>query len=166
MKQVLIFFILLLFTFPISGQNYFPDQCTGVWEGLMTIYANGEAKDSVPVKMTIEKVPDTLIWKWKTEYLSEKYPITKDYKLVLEDPTSNRYLLDENNGIFLYAYVYGNKMYSNFEVEGTYINSVYILNGDELIFEITSGKESGMTTNDIRKFSILNLQQSILKRKN
>lgn len=166
MKQVFIFFTLVLLSFPISGQSYFPDQCTGVWEGQMTIYAEGVAVDSVAVKMTIEKVSDSLIWNWKTEYISEKYPITKDYKLILEDPSSNKYLLDENNGIFLYAYVFGNKMYSNFEVQGTYLSSVYTLQGDELIFEITSGKDIGMTGNDIRNFSIINLQQSILKRKN
>lgn len=130
----------------------------------MSVYYHGKIVDSVDVRMTIAKIPDSLQWSWKTEYLSEKYPITKDYKLILEDASSNKFNLDENNGIYLYSYVFGNKMYSNFEVEGIYLTSVYTISKDVLIFEITSGKDLGTSGNDIRNYSVQNLQKSILKK--
>jgi len=164
MKYILSISLILVFFINLNAQDYFPDKCLGIWSGKMHVHSKGIIVDSVDVRMTIEKIPDSLHWMWKTEYISEKYPVTKNYKLILENPASNKFTLDENNGILLYSYVFGNKMFSNFEVQGTMLTSVYILGEDELIFEITSGKEIGKTGNEITNFSILNLQRSVLKR--
>ena len=164
------YFISGLLLFVISSafaQTQFPDKCAGEWEGKMFMYNEGVIVDTVDVSMFIEYRPDSLDWTWKTVYNSAKYPqITKDYKLIKSEEAENKYILDENNGILLYSYVFDNKMYSAFEVMGSLLNSVYILNEDELIFEITSGKDIGKTGNDITNFSVMNLQRSILKRKN
>jgi hypothetical protein len=164
MKYFFLFCFLFTSSLQLIGQSYFPDNCAGIWEGEMLIYHQGNQVNQVDVRMEIERIPDSLKWSWKTEYLAPE-PIVKNYMLILEDPGSNKYTLDENNGILLYSYVFENRMFSNFEVEGNLLTSVYILENNQLIFEISSGKDIGKTENDITNFSVMNLQRTVLKRK-
>jgi len=164
MKKYLILCLLMVTPILISAQESFPDQCIGEWKGVMKIYGQGMLKDSLPVSMTITSITDTMAWKWKTIYRSPQGEIVKDYTLFPGEAYINEYILDEKNGIFLNAYVHGNKMYSNFEVQGSYLSSVYELKDDALIFEIIFGKDKGLTGNDITNFSVDGLQRSVLHR--
>ena len=82
------FFYTLIFLFSftsIFAQTSFPEKCLGIWTGTMHIYSRGSLVDSVPIKLNVTRTnaPDTFIW--KTEYLSTKNPMVKDYKLVISD---------------------------------------------------------------------------------
>jgi len=164
MRPLTIFIIQVIIFSTLSAQDYFPDKCAGKWEGQMVLFSKGEIVDSVNVKMDIERNADSLSWKWKTVYNSLKFNVTKDYKLILEDTESNKYTMDENNGILLYSYVFDNKMYGSFFVNDLLLNSVYSLEGDKLIFEISSGKSIGESGEGIVNYSVSNLQRSILSR--
>lgn len=164
MKKYLILVFLMVTNLSVSAQESFPDQCIGEWQGVMKIYGQGMLKDSLSVNMSITTMNDTLGWKWKTVYHSPQGEIVKDYTLLPRESSVNEYILDEKNGILLNAYVHGNKMYSNFEVQGSYLNSVYEIKSDTLIFEIVFGKDKGLTGNDITNFSIDGLQRSVLQR--
>jgi len=130
----------------------------------MQLYKQGVVMDTIDVVMNIHPIPDTLCWTWKTIYVTPERTITKDYNLYFKKGSNNEYILDEGEGLQLFSYVFENRMYSNFEVEGSMLTSVYILNNEKLIFEITSGKDIGKTAKDIRNFSVTNLQRSVLKR--
>ena len=118
----------------------FPEQCVGKWKGIMYIYAYGNLRDSVQVELSVQ-VLDSNAWTWKTDYRSEKMPITKDYILRKDSKAINTFLLDEGDGIILTNYLTGNKLYSNFETEGIFLTSSYELVDKRLIFEVTSGKK-------------------------
>ena len=96
-------------------------------------------------------VIDDQSWTWKTDYRSEKMPVTKDYILRKDSKAENTFLLDEGDGVILTNYLTGNKLYSNFETEGIFLTSSYELVDKRLVFEVTSGKklneaeESGVT---------------------
>ena len=107
----------------------------------MHIYRQGQIADSVQIIFTVEKADEANTWTWKTQYISEKYPMTKDYQLKIEDPEKGYYLLDEGDGIVLRDYGFGDKIYSVFEVQGILLTSSYELKGDHLIFEVSSGKK-------------------------
>ncbi len=155
MKPIIFFLCFLAGLYSTETANAqtapgFPEQCIGTWKGMMHIYSYGNLRDSVQVELSVAKIDDNS-WKWKTDYISEKMPVTKDYIMRQDSKAVNTLLLDEGDGVILTNYLTGNKLYSNFETEGIFLTSSYELVGKDLIFEVTSGQklneaeESGVT---------------------
>ena len=142
-----------------TNAQSFPDKCAGKWIGMMYIYKHGVIRDSVKVVLTVSKIKDVPAWNWKTEYLSSKLPMTKDYILRLKDSTKQWYITDEGGGVELHDYVFGNKLYTIFETEGVMLTSSYELINDKLVFEVTSGKKIFATNNGITNYTVENLQR-------
>ena len=114
MKRLLLISIITLFSFNLQAQS-FTDKCLGIWNGKMEIFNQSRKIADVDVRMTISKI-DSTSWSWKTEYLSDKLPVTKNYILKLFDDQKGEYLIDEGNGIILKEQLFGNKMMSIFEL--------------------------------------------------
>ncbi len=154
----------ILLTINAVHAQYFPDKCVGSWKGMMHISSQGSLKDSVNVILTVAKGSSPNEWIWKTEYLSKKLPMTKDYVLRLKDGGKNIYVTDEKNGIELMDYLFNNKLYSVFETQGVFLTSSYELRDKELIFEVTSGKKISATDQQVNSYSVDNLQRVIFKK--
>jgi hypothetical protein len=158
----LIIFLSCIYTIANAQEN-FANKCEGKWEGIMYIYGKGQLKDSVPVQLIVEKTNLLDTWIWKTNYLSQSTPMEKNYKLVLKDAATQSYITDEGDGVELRDYCFNNKLYSVFETHDVMLTSSYELQGDQLIFEVTSGKkieEKAAVTN----YSVLNLQRVVFKK--
>lgn len=124
----------------------------------MLIYQKGQLKDSVSVLLTVTQL-DSSSWSWKTEYLSEKMPVTKDYILRCKDRIKNEYLTDEGDGITLNEYIFENKCYSVFETNGMILTSRYeLITPDLLSFEVTSSKPADMIGAELRNYDMTTLQ--------
>lgn len=145
------------------SQDFFPDRCLGQWQGTMHIYYAGHLRDSVPIRFTVAPI-DSVSWTWRTEYLSEKLPMTKDYILRIKDKQRQIYVTDEGDGIELSDYLFGNKLYSVFETEGILLTASYELRGGELIFEVTSGKIADNSTTGVQSHPVSSVQRAVLKR--
>jgi hypothetical protein len=156
-------FCILFSWLSLNAQTSFPEKCLGIWTGTMHIYNRGSLVDSVTIKLNVTRTnaPDTFIW--KTEYLSTKNPMVKDYKLVISDAGKGVFKTDEGDGIFLIDYLFENKLYSVFETQGILLTSTYEWLGNQIIFEVTSGKEL-QTTLGVKSYSVLNLQKAVLKK--
>lgn len=146
-----------------KGQVHFPEKCLGTWEGMLMIYQQGQLRDSVKVIFTIAKTDEPDRWTWKKEYISEKFPLVKDYQLVLKDAEKGQYVTDEGNDILLTDYLFGDKLYSAFETEGILLTSTYELRGEELIFEVTSGKKL-TEDQEVNTFSVSSMQRVVFTR--
>lgn len=153
----LLFILIANFSF---SQQRFGDRCTGTWQGEMYIYNKGKLVDSVTVQLTVAPINDTA-WTWKTDYLSAKMPMTKDYKLLYDQ--QNIYLTDEGDGVVLTNYHFANKLYSIFETEGVTLTASYELIGDALVFEVTSGNKL-VAANGISSITVDFLQRVVFKR--
>lgn len=166
MRQRFLLLCILLFPCfnPLFAQKTFPDQCLGQWKGMMYIYSRSKLVDSVLVRFTAAPTAQPDAWTWKTEYISEKLPMVKDYVLRVKDAAKGRYVTDEGDGIELAEYVFGNKMYSVFETGGILLTSSYELRGSELIFEVTSGEKLEATNEEVTNYSTNNLQRVVLRR--
>jgi hypothetical protein len=165
MKKIIILLLLSSFNQKIFAQNNFVENCIGNWSGTMYIFSKGNIVDSVKVKLTIAITTEKDVWTWKTEYLSEKMPMTKDYKLRVKDKAKGIYLTDEGDGLMLEDYLFENKMYSVFEVQGILLTSSYELrNQNELIFEVTSGKKIEQNSKEVTNFTVNNLQRVVFRR--
>jgi len=148
----------------IEAQENFADKCIGKWEGTMYMYGKGQLRDSLPVELDVQKTNRSDTWLWKTTYLSKTMPAVKDYKLVLKDAVTQTYVTDEGNGIELMDYYFNNKLYSVFEMHGVMLTSSYELQGNQLIFEVSSGKKLD-ENKEVNNYSVLNLQRVIFKRR-
>ncbi len=154
----------ILITNTTTAQPYFGDRCLGTWSGTMYIYQYGHLRDSVAVRLTVAKTDQPDAWVWRTEYLSEKLPMTKDYVLRLKDASKNLYVTDEGDGLELTDYLVGNKLYSVFETQGVMLTSTYELLGDELVFEVTSGKKENPTHSEVITYSTTAVQRVRLRK--
>ncbi len=141
----------------------FPEKCLGVWEGTMFLYKYNNIHDSVQVTFTAARTENDSLFIWKTEYHSSTIEVVKDYKLKLDDSEKGRYILDEGDGIQLIEYNVGNKLYCMFKLDDTYFTSSTELIGENLVFEVTSGKEEN-ETQGIQNFSFTNVQRVVLTR--
>jgi hypothetical protein len=146
------------------GQELFPDKCIGTWKGTMLIYGRGVLRDSVKVTFTVAKSDKPNEWIWRTEYHSEKMPMTKDYLLRLKDAEKKIFVTDEKDGIELQDHLFGSKLYSMFETQGIYLTSSYELRKDEIIFEVTSGKKIESGSGTVINYSVDNLQRVTLRK--
>ena len=166
MKYLLLFICLTINLPTLKAQTTFPDACLGVWTGTMQIYAHGSLRASIPVRLTVAKATAADTWTWKTEYqyLSSKTPIVKDYILRLKDPVKGLYSTDEGNGLELTDYLLLNKLYCVSETASIIFTSTYELRGDELVFEITSGKKLNTANQLISNYSVDSLQRVVFSK--
>lgn len=163
MMRPLITLCILVPWFYLNGQTSFPEKCLGIWTGTMHIYNRGSLVDSVFIKLNVTRTNASDTFLWKTEYLSEKFPLIKDYKLVISDAGKGVFMTDEGDGIILMDYLFENKLYSVFETQGILLTSTYEWLGNQIIFEVTSGKELE-TTYGVKSYSVLNLQKAVLRK--
>ncbi|SFU72493.1 hypothetical protein SAMN05216480_11665 [Pustulibacterium marinum] len=171
MKNIIFCLVIFMFANEVLGQEsaakkenqIFPERCLGTWKGTMMIYFRGELKDSVTVEFTAAKISKPNEYIWKTDYISAIKPITKDYKLLIDPENKHEFIIDEGDGVQLKTYVFANKMYSLFEVDGIYLTSTTEIVRDSLIFEVTSGKKH-TSTEGVQNFSFDVLQRVVLQR--
>lgn len=145
------------------GQQHFPDRCVGTWEGTMHIWARGAVRDSVPIRLTIARQNDST-WTWRTDYLSTRQPMTKDYLLRLVDAATQRYATDERDGILLDGWVYGNKLYEVFETGPILLTSTYDLQApNRMVFEVTAGSKQDVRV-EVTSHPVTSVQRAVLQR--
>lgn len=160
---VICLIILQFLSISVYSQS-FPEKCSGIWSGKMYIFNQGKVADSVDIRLTIEK-SDKNNYIWKTEYLSPKYPLVKDYLMKLPQDGSNKFMLDEGDGIVLVGYLFGNKMYFVFETSGILLTSSYELINDQLVFEVSSGsKIEESETKEVMNYTVKNIQRVVLQK--
>lgn len=154
MNRLIVLISFLAFGINAQAQNSFVEQCMGQWEGMMYIHAQGVIRDSVEVEFLVAPTAVDTAWVWKTSYRSEKYPVVKDYVLRQKNAEKGAYIIDEGDELELSAFVFGNKMYSMFEVSDAYLTANYELLGDKLVFEVTSGSKKDKNKHDVTDFFI------------
>lgn len=161
-------FLVLFFAIGLVPETFaqsFPERCEGKWEGTMHIWAKGMLVDSVGILFSVQPFAgEAGYWYWKTEYVSEKVPMVKDYTLIQKQDTPNEFLMDEGDGVVLTNYVFGNKMYGLFRVGKVLLTSCYELVGEHLIFEVTSGQKEKTKSKGVTNYSYSFLQRVVLKR--
>lgn len=147
-----------------SGQPAFPDRCLGVWEGTMYIYGKGVLRDSVRVRRTIRRI-DTASWTWRTDYLSDKMPATKDYVLRRRDAAGTEFVVDESGGVEIPMYRTGDRLYSVFETSGILLTAAEELTPAGLLFEVVSARRSGKPDAPVGTFQVGAVQRVLLQRR-
>lgn len=165
MNKILVTLLVLLgLMVPDSSLAQFPERWIGNWRGTMHIYKSGRIVDSVEVSHLIELAADEGSYTWKTEYHSARMPVVKDYTLRTKDSAKGFYIIDEGGGSELACYLMGDKLLSTFEVGGVLLTANYELDGETLLFEVSSFKRDSVTGGGITNYSMNTLQRVVLKK--
>ena len=164
-RHFLIYTVLFLCCFAVArGQDSFPEKCLGNWEGVLQIYRKGQLRDSIPVSLQVKRTSDPAAYDWVTTYHAEEHPMVKAYQLKLEEPSTNTYIMVEDEDISLLMYGFDNKLYSVFETENTLLSNTYELKQDTLFFEVNSASQQA-TGPVVSSFQIDYLQRATFVRK-
>lgn len=165
-------------------QDYhFPNDWIGNYKGTMQWYIGSEKKADIPIMIEIlsDSNPNSIIW--RTTYDSTtNFPLknVKDYKIIRNDSMENgRYLMDEQNGIYLDLRLIDDALYSCFDVvneaksKTTRLVSIdRLLNKNVLYHEVISYQEPDKKTGNeglsegftVKSTEKISTQKATLKR--
>jgi len=168
--QKLLLVLLLMAGSSSFSQQKFPDSWLGSWKGNLEIYApDGTVKQNVPMELHISKLDEEKKWQWKIVYNTSD---TRNYELVETDAAKGSYHIDEKNNILIDVAVFGNKIFSSFEVQGFTIFDTHTLIGNTIVFELsTSQAKDTRTSGDgtaeipsVRSFPQIGYQKAVLQK--
>lgn len=153
----------------------FPQSWQGIWAGELEIFTAKGLAQAVPMELHILPTDSTHRYTWSIIYGADKVAGKRAYELVVLDAAKGLYAIDEKNSIQLEGYFIKDKFFSRFEVMGNLLLTTEQLVGEELIFEIISGKLDpisvtgdtvfeGDTIPPVKAFPIKVMQRAILSR--
>ena len=131
----------LVLTIIISFSGYsqfFPEDWAGTYSGDMIIGNLGRPTDTVAISFEIDTLVTDSVWSYKMTFNSEKWgTIVKDYKIAsTKIGDSNRFVLDENNGIVMELSYMDGTFYGMYEVMGIMYISTMRYDKGELYFDL------------------------------
>lgn len=142
--------LLIVLVSTASAQS-FPQSWQGTWRGTLQIHNAKGVAQTVPMAVEIAPTADSLRWRFALIYGEDTAKGRRAYDLLIVDRAKGHYVTDENNGILLDDYFLDGRLLSQFTVQGTRLVSSFERRGDELIFEIISGKDTAVRTSGGQK---------------
>ena len=140
------------------AQNSFLQDWKGTYEGTMQVYGRGKLQAELPVDLIIAEIPNSNRLTWKMTYYEPFGIMVKDYQMIPPSDGSNRFVLDELDGVTLDCFAYGNSISSCFQVEGLTICDTYIKQGESIYMELFGGKYRDESVAEIKSLDIQFLQ--------
>jgi len=141
MRQILLFFIVVVSTFIGTAQDFDPNLWIGKYAGIMQITSTTGMNDEVAVTFEFKEVTKDSVWTYRMCYKNEKYgEMIKDYRIIQPaDSLPNNFKLDELDGIIIDLTHFNNCFFSLFEVLGTIHTCSMSLEDDMIRFEMFGG---------------------------
>ena len=175
MKASFLLAVSLLISYSALAQASFPESWQGNWAGTLEIFNAGGKVMEIPMELLIQPTEDSSRYTWTIIYGEDREAGKRPYELLIIDRKTGHYAIDEKNSIIMETYLIGGRLYQWFEVEGTLLQSTNWLEGDELVWELISGKSepvsitgnqevNGEKISAVKTFPIKNLQLARLKR--
>ena len=170
-------FILLLSGFSAFAQKKteFPVSWQGDWSGELTVCQAAKVVQTVPMALEVSRI-DSVRYTFAIVYGTDKEKGLRPYELVIKNAATGEYVIDEKNSIRLEAYLFGEKLFCWFSVQGNQLLSSYEKIGETIVFEVVSGKNQAVSTTGGRKsadgeippvqaFPVSVMQRAVLRRR-
>ncbi|GAB5519557.1 MAG: hypothetical protein RhofKO_18080 [Rhodothermales bacterium] len=141
MKNSIRYSVLLLYgvlaALPASAQPApLPDAWLGEWHGSMVNLTPSDTSAAIPVQLRLTRLPDG-VYQFRTVYNDDEQLGLRDYRLIPDDRTAGRFILDEQNGIRLHAQLIAGELITSFQVGDQALVSRYAINqDDQLVHDI------------------------------
>ncbi len=178
-RLFLLFLLFLVFTGSLqsqSAQTSFPASWSGNWSGTLHIYQPSGIAQSISMGLEIHPIDTSSEGRYEFGMIYQsKEKDWRPYELVPVNPQRGIWKVDEKNSISMESYLYGNKLLCWFVVEGSRVLCTYELAGEELIFEVMSGRETAVSTSgntvqgtetipEVKTYPFNGFQRAVLKR--
>jgi len=182
-RSVSLFFIICTVSFTCLGQKVtnnadnFPTDWIGNWSGKLEIFNSEGLQQSLNMQLLIQPIANSRDYEWSIIYGDDHDKGLRAYELQPRKTENGVWAIDEKNGIVLECFLVGNKLFSSYNVMERNFLVSYEKKGDELIFEITFGPESPISTTgdlkideqeeipEVKAYEIAGRQKAILKLK-
>lgn len=171
-----LFWLILLGVNPLAvlGQTHFPDTWQGRWAGELSIYKAGQKVQTLPMSLDIGRL-DSVHYRFVTLFGTDPQAGKRSYELIVKDAAKGLYVVDEQNSIQLESYLFENKLFCWFAVEGNLLSATYEKVGERIIFEIVSGSHQPVSTTGgqdvngekippVQTYPITVVQRAVLKK--
>lgn len=122
-----------------NGHDSFPIAWIGEWTGELLIYSGAGEQQRTQMNLNIQPIDTSDNYTWAITY--GEGTDQRPYELITVDAQNGHYQVDEKNSIVLDLYHFAGKLCSRFEVMGNLLLITYEKVGNEIIFEVLSGKE-------------------------
>lgn len=144
--KVLITALTLLLVTSLQAQT-FPDDWIGNYAGNMIIGSLGRPNDTIPVEFEFKTLEEDSVWSYAMTYHSERFgTVIKDYKIVAERiGSTQRFVLDENNGIVMELSLMDGTFYGMYEVMDQLFISTMRKTEDGIYFDLFGGSVQNPT---------------------
>ena len=167
------FFLSFLLAFNlVKGQNSL-DQWIGAYEGSLSISNKAYQGKNISMKLSIGPTVIDSIYDWHMTYTIDSTQDIRAYQLIAQDTIGYHYIIDEQNGIRIDAYLHNNKLISLFDVMDSRLLTTYTCFDTTILYEtivFSNDKylSSGGQANDIpevKSYPLRSNQSAILARK-
>ena len=142
---------LLILTPAVNAQQYsFPEDWEGNWQGELKIFSRGKMAQKVPMTLEISNEQGQR-GKFAITYGAGTEANTRVYSWQLKDSSIGHFVIDEQNGIFLDAFLVDNCLIERFDIMESALTGRFCLQDSNLVYEIlsTSTKPSWNTGDTI-----------------
>ncbi len=166
---------LLIWALPIFAQKTTAEECIapwlGHWKGNLIWQIGPDSSQTVEMHLVIAPLDSLGQYSWNLVYGADQAD-NRGYTLKPVDLESGHWVVDENNGILIDQYLFGNTFSSAFEVMGTRIVDAFEVNGDQMnvrffSFGNEAARTSGQGTDDVPivySFPMRSVQSVVLYR--
>lgn len=148
----------------------FPQGWAGNWHGQLRVLdiASGKQLYLLPMKLSVSSVLGDSVYSFIMQYDTAA---PRNYKLMLEDRATNRWITDEQNSILLKGYYFDGHYVDLFQVNQSLLRTDFELRNGQLIVRMETWREdrkelTGTEIPDITVFTYPpgNLQYGVLQR--
>ena len=157
--------LIFLFLNSVFGFAQIQEDWYGHYKGdLISTNAKGDSY-TYNMELIFQPLTDST-WDWTIIYGEDSLRQEREYTLILRN---GNYFIDENNGIVLENKLFGNQFSSFFEVEGNYIQAIYLFENNSMEFTLTSSQKGtntggGEEIPKVHSYTIIAFQTALLKK--
>ncbi len=124
----------------------FPVDWSGKWRGDLKVYSGLGLQYTIKMELHLIPQENSENYDYTIIYDSPERFDKRLYELIVVDQSQGLYLLDEKNTILIESYFMGGKWFQRFDVvENLLVCSIEQI-GNQLVWEITSGKTEAIST--------------------
>ena len=175
----LFFIFASLFPFAVFAQEaapVFPDDWLGIWRGTLEVQTPKGVVQELPMRLELTATDSSGVYNWLLVYDLGEETDERPYTLMAADSSGTHWVIDENNGILLDGWVFGDRFMQYFTVNGSYIVlSLQYLGEDQLFWQIVAGSETPVRESGgqevegeeiplVQSMPVSNVQTALLKK--
>lgn len=124
----------------------FPQTWVGKWRGSLNVWTMPNRYQRIPMVIEIKPTADTSRYSLITSFGADTLKGGANYEIVRVNPQRGIYQIDQKNSVKMDAFFIGNRLVCEFVAGGVRFITSYERQGENMIFEVISGRDAYTST--------------------